>query len=157
VLQIIVKTINDTVESDDLVLILLIFKAYSRMHFMNLTTSSIIQRAITIEKAMIKIRKLRAERQIIDALNIRNNLIIISIHDLSFDSDVLIWRESNVNQRDKWVESFKLLDIDDHTCKIALSSELIDFRSTVIKSFLIESINDVESIDGNVQSISKDV
>jgi hypothetical protein len=57
-----------------------------------------------------------------------------------------------------------LLDIEDEACKIALSSESIDFRSTVIKSFLIESINDVEStnedvqsIDENVQSISEDV
>jgi hypothetical protein len=42
-----------------------------------------------------------------------------------------------------------LLDIEDETCKIVLSSESIDFRSTVIKSFLIESINE------NVQSISE--
>jgi adenine specific DNA methylase Mod len=57
-----------------------------------------------------------------------------------------------------------LLDIEDETCKIVLLSESIDFRSTVIKSFLIESINDVESthendqsIDENVQSISENV
>jgi hypothetical protein len=36
-----------------------------------------------------------------------------------------------------------------------LSSESIDFRSTVIKSFLSESINDVESINENVQSTSE--
>jgi hypothetical protein len=46
-----------------------------------------------------------------------------------------------------------LLDIEDETCIIALSSESINFRSTVIKSFLIESINDVESSNKNVQSI----
>ncbi len=50
-----------------------------------------------------------------------------------------------------------MLDIEDETCKIVLSSGSIDFRSTVIKSFLIESINDVESIDENVQSTSEDV
>jgi PHP family Zn ribbon phosphoesterase len=65
---------------------------------------------------------------------------------------VLVWREDK-----KWIESFKLLDIEDETCKIVLSSESTDFRSTVIKSFLIESINDVESIDENIQSISDDV
>jgi hypothetical protein len=37
--------------------------------------------------------------------------------------------------------------MNDEICKIKLSSESIDFRSTVIKSFLIESINDVESED----------
>jgi hypothetical protein len=37
-------------------------------------------------------------------------------------------------------------------CKIVLSSESTDFRITVIKLFLIESINNVESIIENVQS-----
>ncbi len=50
-----------------------------------------------------------------------------------------------------------MLDIEDETCKIVLSSESTDFRSTVIKSFLIESINDVKSIEENVQSTFEDV
>ncbi len=118
----IVKAINDTVDPDELMLILLVFEAYLRMHVMDLSTSSIIQRAMIIEKAMIEIRKFRVERQIVDVLNIRNDSIIISIHDLLLNSDVLVWRD-NLNQRDKWIESFKLLDIEDETCKIALSSE----------------------------------
>jgi hypothetical protein len=65
---------------------------------------------------------------------------------------VLVWLEDK-----KWIESFKLLDIEDETCKIVLSSESTDFRSTVIKTFLIESINDVESTDENVQSIAEDL
>jgi hypothetical protein len=90
ILQMIVKAINDTIDSDDLMLILLIFETYLRMHVMNLSISSIIQRAMTIEKAMIEIRKFRVERQIVDALNIRNDSIVISIHDLFFNSNVLV-------------------------------------------------------------------
>jgi hypothetical protein len=90
VLQMIVKAINDTVDPDDLVLILLIFETYSRMHVMNLPAPSIIQRTMTIEKAMIEIRKFRAERQIADALNTRNDSIVIPIHDLSLNSNVLV-------------------------------------------------------------------
>jgi hypothetical protein len=90
VLQMIVKTINDIAESDELMLILLIFEAYSRMHVMNPPTSSISQRAMTIEKAMTEMRKFRAERQVADALNTRNDLIVISIHDLSLNLNVLI-------------------------------------------------------------------
>jgi hypothetical protein len=41
VLQMIVKTINDTAELDELMLILLIFETYSRMHVMNSSTLSI--------------------------------------------------------------------------------------------------------------------
>jgi hypothetical protein len=100
---------------------------------------------MTIEKAMIDIRKIRTERQMIDVLNTRNESIIISIHDLLLNSDVLVWRKSK-----KWIDSFKLLDIEDETCKIVLSFESSDFRSTVIKSFLIESINNVESTDEDV-------
>jgi hypothetical protein len=90
ILQMIVKAINDTVDSDDLVFILLIFGAYLRMHIMNPSKPSITQRAMTIEKAMIEIRKFRVERQIVDALNIRNDSIVISVHDLSLNSDVLV-------------------------------------------------------------------
>jgi hypothetical protein len=90
VLQMIVKAINDTIDSDELVLILLMFGTYSRMHVMNFSISSITQRAIAIEKAMIEIRKFRAERQVVDALNTRNDSIIISVHDLFLNSNVLI-------------------------------------------------------------------
>jgi hypothetical protein len=44
--------------------------------------------------------------------------------------------------------------MNDEICKIELSSESIDFRSIVIKSYLVESIVDVQSIDENVQSIN---
>jgi hypothetical protein len=89
-LQMIVKAINDTADSDELMSTLLIFDVYSRMHVMNSSISSINQRAMTIEKVMTEVRKFRAERQIADALNTRNDLIVISIHDLLLNSNVLI-------------------------------------------------------------------
>jgi hypothetical protein len=90
VLQMIVKAVNDTADSDDLMLTLLIFDAYSRTHIMNSSISSINQRAITIKKVMTEVRKFRAERQVADALNIRNDSIITSINDLLLNSNVLI-------------------------------------------------------------------
>jgi hypothetical protein len=90
ILQMIVKTINDTVDLDELVSTLLIFDAYSRMHVMNSPISSISQRAMTIEKVMTEVRKFRAERQVADVLNTRNESIVTSIHDLSINSNVLI-------------------------------------------------------------------
>ncbi len=86
----IVKTINDTADPDELMLTLLIFDAYSRIHVMNSSISSISQRTMTIEKAMIEMRKFRTERQVANALNTRNDLIVISIHDLFLNSNVLI-------------------------------------------------------------------
>ncbi len=154
ILQMIVKAINDIVNSDELMLTLLVFDAYSRMHVINSSISSINQRAIAIEKAMTEMRKFKAERQVADALNTRNESIVISIHDLSLNSNVLIWRENN-NQRDKWIESFKLLNMNNEICKIDLSSESIDFRSTVIKSFHVKSTVDVQSInDVELENVS---
>jgi hypothetical protein len=99
-LQMIVKAINNTINFNELMLILLIFEIYLCMLIMKFSISSIIQRIMIIEKAMIEIRKIRAKRQIIDVLNIRNHSIIISMHDLFLNSNVLIWRD-NFNQRDK--------------------------------------------------------
>ncbi len=86
----IVKAINNTVDPHDLMLILLIFGVYLRMHVMDLPAPSITQRAIAIEKAMIEIRKLRAKRQIADVLNTQNDSIITSISNLLLNSDVLV-------------------------------------------------------------------
>jgi hypothetical protein len=89
-LQIIVKAIDNTTDLDELMPTLLIFNVYSRMHIMNSLISLINQRAMTIEKAMTEMRKFRAERQVADALNIRNDLTVTSIHDLSLNLNVLI-------------------------------------------------------------------
>ncbi len=89
-LQMIIKTINDIVDSDELVLILSIFEIYSRIHVMDLSISTITQRAKIIEKVMSEVRKLRAEKQIVDALNTSKESNINSIHDLFLNADVLI-------------------------------------------------------------------
>jgi hypothetical protein len=89
-LQMIIKAINDTAELDELVLTLLVFGVYPRIHIMNSSASSISQRAMTIKKAMTEIRKFRVERQVADALNTRNDSNVSSIHDLFLNSDVLI-------------------------------------------------------------------
>jgi hypothetical protein len=60
------------------------------MHALNLSSSTIVQRAVAVKKAMKEVRKLRTERQINDALNIRNDSLINLIHDLSLNSNVLV-------------------------------------------------------------------
>jgi AICAR transformylase/IMP cyclohydrolase PurH len=86
----IIKVVNDTIDSDELISTLLIFEAYSRLHNMNLSISTINQRAMIIEKTMTEVRKIRTERQVADVLNARNKSIVTSIHDLFLNSDVLI-------------------------------------------------------------------
>ena len=85
---------------------------------------------------MAEIQKLRAERQIIEALNMRNGLNTTAIHDLPPNSPVLVWREGNTGQSGHWDGPFDLLTIEGETCTIKLSSGPTTFRSTVVKPYL---------------------
>ena len=135
-LQMTIKTINDIVDLDDLVFILFVFEAYSQMHVMNLSIFSIIQWTVVIKKTMNEIRNIHAKRQIDDALNTRNESIIISLHNLFINSNVLVWRKNNADKIDKWTSSFKLLEIENEVCRINLSSSFIEFKTTIVKSYL---------------------
>jgi hypothetical protein len=97
-LQMTFKTINDSIELNDLISTLLVFEAYSRMIEMNASSSIIIQRAIVMKKTMNEIRKFNAIRQMNDFLNTRNESSINLIHDLSLNSLILMFRESNIDQ-----------------------------------------------------------
>jgi hypothetical protein len=98
ILQMTFKTLNDSIDLDDLIFTLLVFDAYFRMIEMNVSSSTITQRFIAMRKAMNEVRKLNAIRQLNDALNIRNDSSSILIHNLSLNSDVLVYREKNENQ-----------------------------------------------------------
>jgi hypothetical protein len=98
ILQMTFKTLNDSINLDDLIFTLFVFDAYSRMIEMNVSSSTIIQRFIAMRRTMNKVRKLIVIRQLNDALNIRNNSSSILIHNLSLNSDVFVYREKNDNQ-----------------------------------------------------------
>jgi len=57
-----------------------------------------MQRAAAVKKAIEEIRKLRAKRQVTDALSMRNGLRIDAIYNLLPNSQVLVWREGNTGQ-----------------------------------------------------------
>ena len=137
-LQMAVKAVNDTAGPDGLVPTLLVFGAYPRMHAIDPPAPTIIQRAAAVEKAMSKVRKHYAERQVADALNTRNGPVVSPLHDLPLNSNVLVWREGNAGHVGTWTGPFKLLGIDGETCKVNLPSGPTEFRSTTIKPYLIE-------------------
>ena len=94
-LQMAFKAINDSAGLNGLVPTLLVFRAYPRIVEADASSPTVAQRAAAIKKAMAEIQKLRAERQIIEALNIRNGLNTTAIHDLPPNSPILVWREGN--------------------------------------------------------------
>ncbi len=140
-LQMTFKTLNDSVEFNELIFTLLVFEAYSRMIEMNALSSTIIQRFIAMRKAMNEFRKSIVARQMNDALNTRNDSFSILIHVLSLNFNVLVYRERNDNQSESWRNSFKLLNINDESVIIELSSDFTKFRSTTIKSYYDDHVD----------------
>jgi hypothetical protein len=135
ILQMSFKALNDSTNLDDLIFSLFVFEAYSKMIEINALSSTITQRSIAMRKTMNEVRKLIATRHLNDALNIWNDLFSILIHNLSLNSDVLVYRERNDNQSKSWKDSFKLLNVNDESAIIELSSDSTKFRSTMIKSY----------------------
>ena len=88
--QMIVKTVNNTANDNGLIFTLLIFDAYSRMQEFDFSFSIIIQKINAIKKIMKKMRITKTQRQISDALNIRNESITNHFHDLLLNSEILI-------------------------------------------------------------------
>ena len=64
---------------------------------MNASSFTFIQRTIVMRKTMNEMRKIHANRQINDVFNIRNDLNNILIHELFFNSLVLVYREDKTD------------------------------------------------------------
>ena len=138
-LQMAFKAINDTAGPDGLVPTLLVFGAYPRMTESSAPSPTVAQRASAIKKAMAEIQRLRAERQVADALAMRNGPSAEAVYDLPLNSPVLVWREGNTGQPGHWDGPFPLLAIEGESCTIKLPAGPTTFRSTVVKPYYTES------------------
>ena len=74
ILQMAIKAVNDSAGPDGIMPTLLVFGAYPRMTKDSPPSPSITERAKAIHKAMKEVRRLNAERQVKDALAMRNGL-----------------------------------------------------------------------------------
>jgi hypothetical protein len=135
-LQMAFKAINDSVAPDGLVPTLLVYGALPRM-IQSDTSPTVAQRSSALKKAMAEIQKLRAKRQVEDALNTRNGPSTTNIHDLPLNSDVLVWREGNTGQTGSWEGPYKLVAKDGESCVLALPYGNTTFRSTSVKPYLV--------------------
>ena len=84
------KAINDSAGPDGLIPTLLVYGAYPRMSEFDAPSPTVTQRATAIKKAMAEIHKLRAKRQVANALNTRNGPNTDDIHRLELNSLVLV-------------------------------------------------------------------
>src|SRR6266702_6872748 len=92
-LQMAFKAINDSIGLNGLIFTLLVFKAYPHIVESNVPNSTVVKQAAALKKAMEEVKKLKAERQVVDALNMCNGPKTTTIHDLLFNLPVLIQRE----------------------------------------------------------------
>jgi hypothetical protein len=88
ILQMAVKAVNDSAGPDGIVPTLLVFGAYPRMTRDSPPSPSITERAEAIHKAMKEVRRLYAERQVNDALAMRNGPNTEPVLTLPLQSDV---------------------------------------------------------------------
>jgi len=137
-LQMAFKAINDSVGPKGLVPTLLVFGAYPRMVDSDSQAPSptVAQRANAIRKAMEAIQKLRAERQVMEALKMRNGPNTEAIHSLPPNSEVLVWREGNTGQSGHWDGPFNMISMEGEDCIIDMGrGSPLRFRSTVVKPY----------------------
>src|SRR6267378_3464656 len=125
--QMAVKAVNDSAGPDGIVPTLLVFGAYPRMTKDSPPSPSITKRAEATHKAMKEVRRLYAERQVNDALAMRNGPNTEPLLILPLQSDVRVWRE-----KDGWNGPYKLLAMNGQTCTIQMPYGPTNFRSTVV-------------------------
>ena len=96
-LQIFFKAIKDSVRPNTLVSIPLVFGAYPYITDIDAPSPSINQCSMAMCKAMEEVRRSHVSCQVNDALNTRNGPSDSLIHDLPINSQVLVFREGNVD------------------------------------------------------------
>lgn len=89
---------------------------------MNPFAPTIIQQAAAIKKAICEVRKIYVEQQMVDTLNTGNGLQGDSVHNLSINSDVLVFCKDNAGYTGRLTGPFKLLGIVNENYKISVSS-----------------------------------
>ena len=149
-LQMAFKAINDTVGPDGLVPTLLVFGAFPRMTESDPPSPTVAQRTAALRKAMEEVKKLRADRQVSDALSMRNGPRVDAVHDLPLNSSVLVWREGNTGQPGSWTGPYKLISMEGESCVVNLPHGPITFRSTTVKPYYEKEPDSDEDHDDTI-------
>lgn len=127
------KALNNFIESNGLVIMLLVFGGYLKITKINSSLSSITQQTITIGKEIEDIWCINVKRQVQNILYIRNLLSTTKIHNLPVNSLVFVYRESRF-----WNNLYKLLSIEGEFAIISSLSRPTKFWTTVVRLYYQE-------------------
>ena len=84
------KAINDFIGPNGLISTLLVFGAYLCIVKSNISNFMVVKRAAALKKAIEEVKKLKAERQVADALNMHNRSKTTAIHNLLLNLPILV-------------------------------------------------------------------
>ena len=84
------KAINDSTGLNSLIPTLLVFRAYLYIVESNIPNSIVVKQVAVLKKAIEEVKKLKAERQVVNALNTHNRPKITTIHNLPLNSPILV-------------------------------------------------------------------
>ncbi|EED20782.1 conserved hypothetical protein [Talaromyces stipitatus ATCC 10500] len=135
ILQMAVKTVNDTVGPDGLVPTVLVFGAYPCMTYDLPPSALTAKRAQAMRKAMIDLRNTMATRKVNDALKARNGPIVTETLNLAPGTDVQVWREGK-----GWTGPHKVISVNDYNVIVDLPSGVTDFRATSVRRYQRDEI-----------------
>jgi hypothetical protein len=115
------KAINDAAGISGVVPTLLVYGALPQLSEYDAPAPSVSQRSGALKKATAEIQKLRAKRQVENALNTRNGPSTNDIHELTLNADVLVWREGNTGQLGGLQGPYKLVAMEGESCVLVES------------------------------------
>jgi hypothetical protein len=131
-LQMAVKAVNDTAGPNGLFPTLLMFGTYPRLSPSSPPSPSITARAAAVRKAMAEVRKLKAERQIAEALATRNGPSVAEVAQLPLQNKIRIWRKNG-----GWAGSYKLVAHNNsgNACIINVNGKPTNFQITSVRFY----------------------
>lgn len=134
ILQIAVKTVNNSAGPDRIIPMLLVFGVYPRITKIDLLVlPSVVKRAEPIRTTTKEVRRLYSERQVNNALAIRNSPSIITTLNLPFTIRYLSLA------RERWIRRpIQDCGVDRESCIIDMLYSPTKFRLTVVKPYYRE-------------------
>ena len=90
---------------------------------------------------MNELNRLKSYRQVQDALHITNGPKTDDIKECPLGGQVLVYREGKGAGKASWQGPFQMIGIDGEACLVNLGNTASWFRTTHVRSYVLESAN----------------
>jgi hypothetical protein len=131
-LQMAVKAVNNTTGPNGFIPTLLVFGTYPHLSPSSPPSPSITARAAAVRKAMAEVCKIKAERQVAEALATRNGPSVAEVAQLLFQNKVKVWRKNG-----GWAGFYKLIAHNNsgNACIIDVNGKPTNFQIILVRFY----------------------